>query len=92
MSSSGDAAETPGKLLAVVGEGLYLINLLLPLLPLLGLVWLYLQQQDHAARLVRVNLLQALIGAGISTSLFIAANILILFTWWLPVFARTDHF
>lgn len=78
MSADGDATEIPGKALAVISAGLYLINLLLPLLPLLGLVWLYFQHRNHAPRLAKINLMQALIGAALSSALFAAANILIL--------------
>ncbi len=66
------------KTLAVVSEGLYLLNLLFPLLPLLGLIWLRYRHRKHMAALVRNHLPQACRAACIATAVFIAANLLIL--------------
>ena len=78
MIEPGDQRGTSGKPLAVIGEGLYLLNLLFPLLPLLGLLWLYTRRHNHPAALVRVHLRQALLGAVIVALLFLGANLMIL--------------
>ncbi|MBL3598597.1 MAG: hypothetical protein JMN25_01855 [gamma proteobacterium endosymbiont of Lamellibrachia anaximandri] len=67
-----------GKTLAIISEGLYLLNLLFPLLPLLGLAWLRYRHRSSEFDLVRNHLPQAFIGACISSSIFVAANLLIL--------------
>ena len=78
MSEEVPIDESPGKRIAVIGQALYLLNLLFPLLPLLGLAWLHARHGAHAPRLARVNTRQALAGAAVSTALFAAANLLIL--------------
>ena len=69
--------DDPGKSLAVIAVGLYLLNLLLPLLALMGIAGLYVMHRRHGSKLVRVNLYQTLVGSVISTSLFLLANLLI---------------
>lgn len=78
MNRAEAGAEHNGKTLAIVSQGLYLLNLLIPLLPLVVLSLLYLNRDVGGKPLARINLTQALIGAGISSLLFIAANLLIL--------------
>ncbi len=70
--------DNQGKSLAIISEGLYLLNLLFPLLPLLGLAWLHYRHRNSEFDLVRNHLPQAFIGACISCSIFIAANLLVL--------------
>ncbi|MEW8323190.1 MAG: hypothetical protein AB2606_11155 [Candidatus Thiodiazotropha taylori] len=67
-----------GKTLAVISEGLYLLNLLFPLLPLLALTWLWLRHRGSATGLLFNHLRQAFIGAVIASILFTAANLLII--------------
>ncbi|MBV2090643.1 MAG: hypothetical protein KUF72_07120 [Candidatus Thiodiazotropha sp. (ex Ctena orbiculata)] len=67
-----------GKTLAVISEGLYLLNLLFPLLPLLALAWLWLRHRGSATGLLLNHLRQAFIGAVIATLLFTTANLLII--------------
>ncbi|MCG7871982.1 MAG: hypothetical protein N0C81_06025 [Candidatus Thiodiazotropha lotti] len=68
-----------GKTLAVISEGLYLLNLLFPLLPLIALAWLWLRHRGSAGRLLFNHLRQAFVGAVIATLLFTMANLLIIF-------------
>ena len=68
-----------GKTLAVISEGLYLLNLLFPLLPVVVLAWLWWRHRRHAKALVRNHLHQSLFGAVIVSIVFMAANLLIIF-------------
>ena len=67
------------KRIAVIGEGLNLLNLLFPLLPLLGLAWLWSRHRTDDSALLRNHLRQALRAAMISSAVFLAANLLILY-------------
>jgi uncharacterized Tic20 family protein len=78
MTDSKSAAEADGKRLAVISEGLYLFNLLFPVIPLLGLGWIYSRHRGHEIGLVRNHLGQAFFGATIATTIFLAGNALIL--------------
>ena len=78
MSGGRDQSAAPGKSLAVIGEGLYLLNLLFPLLPMLGLLWLNTRRHRYPVALARIHLRQALLGAVLTTLLFLGANALIL--------------
>ncbi len=70
--------DNQGKPLAVISEGLYLLNLLFPLLPMIGLAWLRYRHRNSEFDLVRNHLPQAFIGACISSGIFVVANLLIL--------------
>ena len=78
MQEPDTVPEPAGSPLAIISEGLYLLNLLFPLLPLLGLSWFYSRHRNHATALVRIHLRQAFIAAFISTGIFLGANLLIL--------------
>lgn len=78
MTGPDTTAEFPGKSYAVIGEGLYLLNLLFPVISLLGLAWFYFRYRDHETAMVRSHLRQAFIAAVISTLLFMSANMLII--------------
>ncbi|MES9937699.1 MAG: DUF4870 domain-containing protein [Sedimenticola sp.] len=69
--------EPEGKPLAVTAQGLYLLNLLFPLLPMLGLVGINLSRGKSAPELARGHMRQALAGAIISSCLFLIANLII---------------
>jgi uncharacterized membrane protein len=77
--SETETTPEAGKTLAVASEGLYLLNLLFPLLPLLGLAWLRYRYRHHTATLVCNHLPQAFLAACITSGVFLAANILILY-------------
>ncbi len=64
--------------LAITGEGLYLLNLLFPIISMLLLTGIYLRHRKHKEALVRNHLRQAFTAALITTAIFLAANILIL--------------
>ncbi|RLJ19023.1 hypothetical protein DJ031_10030 [bacterium endosymbiont of Escarpia laminata] len=70
--------DNQGKPLAIISQGLYLLNLLFPLLPMIGLAWLRYRHRNSEFVLLRNHLPQAFIGACISSGIFIAANLLIL--------------
>ena len=78
LQSPEEASEPSGKSIAILSEGLYLLNLLFPLLPLLGLGWLYSLYRHHETRMVRIHVRQTFYSAIISTGMFLAANLLIL--------------
>ncbi len=78
MQETDTAPEPAGTHIAVISEGLYLLNLLFPLLPLLGLGWIYSRHRKHETALVRIHLRQAFFAALLSTCVFLAANLLIL--------------
>ncbi|MEN8212972.1 MAG: hypothetical protein ABFR19_01295 [Pseudomonadota bacterium] len=68
-----------GTTIAMVAEGLFLLNLfLLPVVSYVILALLYLRQRNHESRLARNHLKQAFYAAGISTALFLLSNLLIL--------------
>ena len=60
---------------AVAGEGLYLLNLLFPGLPLLVLAWLYFRKRKGISLYLNGHLIQPLIAGIISTCLFIIINL-----------------
>lgn len=78
MNAPGEIRDAEGKPLAIIAEGLYLLNLLFPLLPLLALVWLRWRHRAHPDAVVRSHLKQTFAGAALSTGLFACANLLIL--------------
>ncbi len=83
MSISQDSqqqAKVPGQTTANIGEGLFLLNLLLPVLPLLFLVLLNLKHRNTTNIFLRAHLKQPLIGAIISTSLFLLGSLFIILT------------
>ena len=61
----------PGKAAAVIGEGLFLLNLLIPLIPLLALIILNVKHRATKNDFLRAHLVQPLIGAIFSTTLFL---------------------
>ncbi|MES9963770.1 MAG: hypothetical protein ABW116_09520 [Candidatus Sedimenticola sp. 20ELBAFRAG] len=75
--SETDSPPPEGKGLAVIAQALYLLNLLFPILPMLGLAGVYISRRRTAAVLAMNHLGQALAGALISTTLFILANLII---------------
>lgn len=64
--------------LAVVTEGLYLLGMLLPLLPMLAQVWIYARYRNHRAPVVRSHVRQCFVASLIAFGLFVAANLLAL--------------
>lgn len=78
MQAPDNTPEPAGSPIAVISEGLYLLNLLFPLLPLLGLGWLYSRHRKHETALVRIHLRQAFFAALLSSCVFLAANLLVL--------------
>lgn len=70
--------KAPGKTLAVVAEGLYMLNLLFPLVTWLALLVLYLRKRDSAPELGKIHLRQAFVAATLSSTIFLLANLLIL--------------
>ncbi len=67
--------KTKGKGLAIAGEGLFLLNLLFPGIPLLILIYLYLRHRNTPHLIVECHLKQPLITALISTALFLIINL-----------------
>ena len=82
MSTSPDSQQvkTPGQATAITGEILFLLNLLLPVLPLLFLVLLNLKHRKTTNDFLRAHLKQPLIAAIISTSLFLLGILFIIMT------------
>ncbi len=64
--------------LAVATEGLYLLGMLLPLLPLLGQIWIYTRHRDHERPVVRSHVRQCFVASLIAFGVFAAANLLTL--------------
>jgi uncharacterized Tic20 family protein len=64
--------------LAVATEGLYLLGMLLPLLPLLGQSWIYTRHRDHERPVVRSHVRQCFVASLIAFGVFAAANLLTL--------------
>lgn len=82
MSTSPDSQQTktPGLATAITGEILFLLNLLLPVLPLLFLVFLNLKHRKTTSDFLRAHLQQPLIASIISTSLFLLGILFIIMT------------
>lgn len=82
MSTSLDkpSATVPGHMTAIIGEGLYLLNLLLPILPLLFLILLNLKHRTATSAFLRDHLKQPMVGAIISSSLFLLGCLYIIMT------------
>jgi uncharacterized membrane protein len=75
---SADAGkEAPLPKPAIIAEGLYLLNLLFPLFPMLGLAPMYLKRRKHP-EFIRLHIAQAFWAALISLALFVGANLLVL--------------
>ncbi|MEA3292407.1 MAG: hypothetical protein U9Q71_08940 [Pseudomonadota bacterium] len=73
-----NTGKVPGKTLAVVSEGLYLLNLLFPLVTWLALLVVYLRQRDSAPELGKIHLRQTFVAATLSSTIFLFANLLVL--------------
>lgn len=71
-------APIQGKAAAISGEGLFLLNLLFPLVPLLPLIVLHLKHRGTTNDYLRAHLVQPLIAACFSSILFIIGNLYIL--------------
>lgn len=67
--------EAEGKGLAIAGEGLFLLNLLFPLLPLIPLGLVYYRNRDKNNLFLESHLRQPWLAALISSALFILINI-----------------
>lgn len=82
MSTSLDnqPLKIPGLATAITGEILFLLNLLLPVLPLLFLIFLNLKHRGTTNDFLRAHLKQPLIAAIISTSLFLLGILFIVMT------------
>lgn len=82
MSVSQDNPQTkvPGKTTGIAGEGLFLFNLLLPILPLVFLVFLNLKHRSTTSDFLRAHLRQPLLAAIISSSLFLLGSLYIIMT------------
>ena len=78
-SSIENASEqNSGTTIAMIAEGLFLLNLfLLPVVSFMILALLYWRHRNHESRLARNHLKQAFAAAGISTALFLLSNLLI---------------
>lgn len=61
----------PGKVTAVSSEGLFLLNLLLPLVPLMPLVALNIKHRATNNEYLRAHLVHPLIAALFSTTMFL---------------------
>ena len=71
---------TEGKGLAIAAEGLYLLNLLFPFLPLLLLATIYFRHRNSPRLLVECHVKQTWIMALASTTLFVIINLV---AWWM---------
>lgn len=82
MSTSphNQRVNTPGQGTAITGEILFLLNLLVPVLPLLFLVFLNLKHKNTDNPFLRAHLEQPLLAAGISTGLFLLGVLIIILT------------
>ncbi len=82
MSTSPDNPSTPvpGHMTAIIGEVLYLLNLLMPILPLLFLIALNLKHRTTTNAYLRDHLKQPLVAAIISTNLFLLGCLFIIMT------------
>ena len=82
MSTSPDNQQTntPGQGTAIAGEILFLLNLLIPVLPLLLLVFLNLKHKNTDNQYLRAHLIQPLLAACISTTLFLLGVLIIILT------------
>ena len=78
MSSATHTKTAEGRRSAIVGEGLYLLNLLLPLLPMLLLSLLYLRHRNTQNNYLYLHLLQPLLAASISSTFFLLGNLYVL--------------
>ena len=68
---SDESKTIPGKPAAIIGEGLFLLNLLFPVLPLIPLAILNMKQRSTSNQYLRAHLKYPLVAALISTSLFL---------------------
>lgn len=82
MSTSPDNQQpkTAGMATAITGETLFLLNLLVPVLPLLFLAWINLKHRNTTNNYLRAHLKQPLIAGIISTSLFLLGALFIILT------------
>lgn len=66
-----------GKNLAVLSEGLYLLNLLLQLIPLMVLAWLYVRHRNSEIALLGNHVRQTFFAALIASTIFLCAGVLV---------------
>ncbi len=64
------------KSVAIASEGLYLLNLLFPVLPLLVLLIIFLKNKQTNSVFLKGHLIQPLIAALLGTALFVIINII----------------
>ena len=80
VSQSNPQEKAPGKATGIAGEGLFLFNLLLPILPLVFLVFLNLKHKNTTSEFLRAHLRQPLLAGIISSSLFLLGSLFIIMT------------
>ncbi len=72
------SGKLPGRALAITAEGLYLLNLLFPVVTWLALLVVWLRRRNEAPELGRVHLRQAFVAATLATALFLLLNLLVM--------------
>ena len=66
------------KTTAIISEGVFLLNLLLPVIPYIGLLFLYLRHRSSSSKFLWAHTVQPVVAASISTLLFLAGNLFVI--------------